>query len=278
MSTLRGLAGMRASSWRFAPGRCKLPAVGQSGSAGTRHHHGGGAGQVRRRGRPGLGLLVPVLCRGHARRHHHLRAAHADDGPGRACRTSRPCSRDDRSGTDRPATSTRARASAPQTASPQADSKGRRAGRTARRPGRPPVPRQQHQEGRGALSPGGEAGPDSAAPLVRLAQIALVRNQFAEAAAPPPGGRDRPAGLDRRPRPTSSRSTASPRSSPATWPGSSPIFRCIRTTETPGWCSGPQWYLSGRTARAADVFLRLDDPRRKPDVALAAFLQATNQR
>jgi cytochrome c-type biogenesis protein CcmH/NrfG len=38
---------------------------------------------------------------------------------------------------------------------------------------------------------------------------------------------------------------------------------------------GAEWYLSGRTARAVDVFLRLNDPKRKPDVALAAFLEAT---
>ncbi|WP_205679067.1 tetratricopeptide repeat protein [Aquisphaera insulae] len=41
---------------------------------------------------------------------------------------------------------------------------------------------------------------------------------------------------------------------------------------------GAQCYLSGRTARAADVFARLHDPHRKPDIALAAFLEATNQR
>ena len=37
---------------------------------------------------------------------------------------------------------------------------------------------------------------------------------------------------------------------------------------------GAEWFLSGRTSRAADVFLRLDDPNRKPDIALAAFLIA----
>jgi hypothetical protein len=40
---------------------------------------------------------------------------------------------------------------------------------------------------------------------------------------------------------------------------------------------GAQLYLSGRTNKAADVFLRLSDPRRRPDIALAAFLDATNQ-
>jgi cytochrome c-type biogenesis protein CcmH/NrfG len=39
---------------------------------------------------------------------------------------------------------------------------------------------------------------------------------------------------------------------------------------------GAEWFLSGRTARAADVFQRLNDPNRKPDVALAAFLDASN--
>ena len=40
---------------------------------------------------------------------------------------------------------------------------------------------------------------------------------------------------------------------------------------------GAQWFLSGRTDRAADVFLRLDDPNRKPDLVLSAFLQASNK-
>ncbi len=39
---------------------------------------------------------------------------------------------------------------------------------------------------------------------------------------------------------------------------------------------GAQWLLSGRTGRAADVFLRLDDPHRKRDVALSAFIIASN--
>ncbi len=39
---------------------------------------------------------------------------------------------------------------------------------------------------------------------------------------------------------------------------------------------GANWFLSGRTGRAADVFLRLDDPHRRPDVALSAFLFASD--
>ncbi len=40
---------------------------------------------------------------------------------------------------------------------------------------------------------------------------------------------------------------------------------------------GAEWFLSGRTAKAADVFKRLQDPDRKSDVALTAFLEASNQ-
>ena len=40
---------------------------------------------------------------------------------------------------------------------------------------------------------------------------------------------------------------------------------------------GAEWFLSGRTAKAADVFKRLKDPDRKSDVALTAFLEASNQ-
>ncbi|ODT97859.1 MAG: hypothetical protein ABS79_06830 [Planctomycetes bacterium SCN 63-9] len=35
---------------------------------------------------------------------------------------------------------------------------------------------------------------------------------------------------------------------------------------------GAQWFLTGRKSKAADIFLRLDDPRQRPDVALAAFI------
>jgi hypothetical protein len=39
---------------------------------------------------------------------------------------------------------------------------------------------------------------------------------------------------------------------------------------------GAQWYLSGQTRKAADVFLRLSD--RNGDTTLAAFLDATTPR
>jgi predicted Zn-dependent protease len=40
---------------------------------------------------------------------------------------------------------------------------------------------------------------------------------------------------------------------------------------------GAEWFLSGRTNKAADVFKRLNDPNRKSDIALSAFLDASNQ-
>ncbi len=52
----------------------------------------------------------------------------------------------------------------------------------------------------------------------------------------------------------------------------------IEPEDRDGWLVlGSQWFLSGRTAKAADVFRRLDDPNRRADVALEAFLGASNQ-
>jgi len=118
--------------------------------------------------------------------------------------------------------------------------------------------------------------PNSAAPLVGLAQIALARVQYAEAAR-----RLREA------------ETAQPG-----WIVTAPDVQSIygepgdfarhlsrleshlqaHPDDRDAWLVlGAEWYLSGRTARAADVFLRLNDPKRKPDIALSAFLHATNQ-
>jgi cytochrome c-type biogenesis protein CcmH/NrfG len=116
----------------------------------------------------------------------------------------------------------------------------------------------------------------SAAPRIRLAQIALVREQYTEAA-----NWFREA------------ETAQPG-----WIVTAPDIQAIYAEPTDfarhlarleshlqmhpddrdAWLVlGAQLYLSGRTARAADVFQRLNDPRRRSDVALAAFLVATNQ-
>lgn len=118
--------------------------------------------------------------------------------------------------------------------------------------------------------------PNEAAPQVRLAQVALARGQYAEAA-----NRFRDA------------ETAEPG-----WILTAPDIQAIygepahflghlarleshlqsHPDDRDAWLVlGAQWFLSGRTARAADVFLRLDDPNRKPDVALSAFLFASNQ-
>jgi hypothetical protein len=120
------------------------------------------------------------------------------------------------------------------------------------------------------------AAPDLAAPRVRLAQVALARGHFGDAAT-----RLREA------------ATIEPG-----WIINAPdiqtlygepteFARTLARLETylqahpddrDGWLVlGAQLFLSGRTTKAADVFKRLDDPNRKSDVALAAFLDASNQ-
>jgi hypothetical protein len=118
--------------------------------------------------------------------------------------------------------------------------------------------------------------PDLAAPRVRLAQIAFIRGHYSDAAL-----RLREA------------ETAQPG-----WIITTPDIQSIYGEPTEfarhvakleshiqshpddrdAWLVlGAEWFLTGRTAKAADVFQRLNDPRRKPDVALAAFLDASNQ-
>jgi tetratricopeptide (TPR) repeat protein len=120
------------------------------------------------------------------------------------------------------------------------------------------------------------AAPDLAAPRVRLAQVAIARGNYAEAAS-----RLREA------------ETAEPG-----WIVTAPDIQAIfgeptdftrqiarieshvqtHPDDRDAWLVlGAEWFLSGRTAKAADVFKRLDDPARKSDVALAAFLEASNQ-
>jgi tetratricopeptide (TPR) repeat protein len=117
---------------------------------------------------------------------------------------------------------------------------------------------------------------DQAAPYLRLAQIALVRGNYTPAA-----NRLRDA------------ETAEPG-----WIVTAPDIEAIygepsefarhvsrlesyvqsHPDDRDAWLVlGAQWFLTGRTARAADVFLRLNDPNRKPDIALNAFLEASNQ-
>lgn len=114
--------------------------------------------------------------------------------------------------------------------------------------------------------------PGQAAPHVRLAQLALVRGQYAEAAhqfreaqAVEPGWLitapdvqplfGEPAGFARHIAKLESHLQAQP-------------------NDRDAWLVlGAEWFLSGRTRKAADVFLRLTD--RQPDAALAAFLDAS---
>jgi tetratricopeptide (TPR) repeat protein len=118
--------------------------------------------------------------------------------------------------------------------------------------------------------------PDLASPRVRLAQVAVARGNYTEAAS-----RLRDA------------ETAEPRwlvtagDIQALYGEPGEFSRTISRLEThlqahpddrDAWLVlGAEWFLSGRTAKAADVFKRLNDPKRKPDVALAAFLDASNQ-
>lgn len=118
--------------------------------------------------------------------------------------------------------------------------------------------------------------PDQAKPRFRLTQIAMMRGQYDEAAA-----RIREA------------ETAQPG-----WIVSAPDIQALyaepadfannvarlethlqaNPNDRDAWLVlGAEWFLSGRTTRAADVFKRLNDPNRKPDIALAAFLEASNQ-
>jgi hypothetical protein len=121
------------------------------------------------------------------------------------------------------------------------------------------------------------AAPDLAAPRVRLALVAVARSNYSEAAS-----RLREA------------ETAEPG-----WIVTAPDIQAIfgeptdftrqiarleshvqtHPEDRDAWLLlGAEWFLSGRTARAADVFKRLNDPARKSDVALAAFLDASNQK
>jgi cytochrome c-type biogenesis protein CcmH/NrfG len=116
------------------------------------------------------------------------------------------------------------------------------------------------------------ANPQSATPHVRLAQLALVRGDYVEAAEE-----------------FRFASTAEPGwlinavdvqslfGEPADFADAlAKLETHLQATPTDrdGWfVLGAEWYLSGRTRQAADVFTRLND--RKPDATLASFLDAT---
>jgi len=120
------------------------------------------------------------------------------------------------------------------------------------------------------------ASPDLAAPRVRLAQVALVRghydvaaNRFREAETAQPGWIITAPDIQTiYGEPTEfATNLARLESHLQTHPDDRDAWLVL----------GAQWFLSGRTTKAADVFKRLNDPNRKSDVALAAFLDASNQ-
>jgi cytochrome c-type biogenesis protein CcmH/NrfG len=119
------------------------------------------------------------------------------------------------------------------------------------------------------------ADPSRAAPRVRLAQIAIIRGQYAEAAnqyrealLAEPGWLLKAPDIQ------------------ALYGEPAEFARQIAKLEThvqaepndrDAWFAlGAQLFLSGKTRRAADIFLRLSD--RKADAALTAFLDAATPR
>ena len=120
------------------------------------------------------------------------------------------------------------------------------------------------------------AAADLAAPYTRLAQIALARGNYTAAA-----NRLRDAEIAQPGWIETAPDIQSIYGEPAEF--ARQIARLeshvqIHPDDRDAWLVlGAQWFLSGRTDRAADVFLRLNDPNRKSDIALTAFLDASNQ-
>jgi tetratricopeptide (TPR) repeat protein len=118
-----------------------------------------------------------------------------------------------------------------------------------------------------------EANPASATPHIRLAQISMIRGDYAEAAAEfraamsaEPGWLVNAVDVQRI------------FGEPADFAqalGKLETHLQASPGDRDGWLVlGAEWFLSGRTRQAADVFTRLND--RKPDSTLAAFLDATS--
>jgi hypothetical protein len=121
-----------------------------------------------------------------------------------------------------------------------------------------------------------KADPDLAAPHVRLGQVAMVRGHYAEAAnqlreaeAAQPGWIVTAGDIQ---------SLFGEPAEFARHLGRLESYVQGHPADRDAWLVlGAELFLTGRTTKAADVFKRLDDPRRKADVALAAFLDASNQ-
>jgi tetratricopeptide (TPR) repeat protein len=119
-----------------------------------------------------------------------------------------------------------------------------------------------------------KAETNKAAPHLRLALIALARGRYSEAAA-----RLRDAETAEPGWVITAPDVQSIYGEPAAFQrqvGRLESYVQSHPDDRDAWLVlGAEWFLSGRTTRAADVFLRLDDPHRRPDVALAAFLFAS---
>jgi cytochrome c-type biogenesis protein CcmH/NrfG len=116
--------------------------------------------------------------------------------------------------------------------------------------------------------------PQSAQPLIRLAQVAFVRARYADACQRLREAETvEPGWIQKAP------DVQAIYGEPTEFAGHLARLEThlqIHPGDREGWLLlGAQWFLSGRTGRAGDVFLRLRDPRRKPDIALAAFLEAS---
>jgi hypothetical protein len=118
--------------------------------------------------------------------------------------------------------------------------------------------------------------PDLAGPRLRLAQVALARGNYTEAAT-----RLREAETAEPGWIITAPDIQSIYGEPAEFSRSLARLEShlqVHPDDRDAWLVlGAQWFLTGRTAKAADVFKRLNDPKRKPDIALAAFLDASNQ-
>jgi hypothetical protein len=119
---------------------------------------------------------------------------------------------------------------------------------------------------------GMHSNPNSAAPRVRLAQVAFVRGKYAEAA-----NRFREAEAAEPGWLINAPDIQAIYAEPGDF--AAPIAKLeshlqVEPNDRDAWMVlGAQWYLSGRTRQAADVFHRLTD--RQLDPTLTAFIEAT---
>jgi len=117
-----------------------------------------------------------------------------------------------------------------------------------------------------------KADPKSATPRVRLAQIAIVHGQYTEAA-----NRLREAQATQPDWLANAPDIEGVYAEPADFHAQIANLEAhlqAHPRDRDAWLVlGAEWYLSGRTKQAADVFFRLTD--RKADPTLAAFLAAT---